>query len=204
MFKIGDKVRIIGGTHYKKKQPVKWGYLKSQTKTFCKIDFHDFIQSKERGDAEDEVVVKEIQVASKFLEKVPDLVVEMPTADDLVAVDKLQEDMDGNDLPEGGMTYEVPDEDNITINIVEKEADEFDKEGMRKLDDEEVWDGHDDEPMTFEELNEENEANKAMVMNLQNKINMLQDELSGAIANAKGSGLLEENMKLKQLLKIYL
>ena len=102
------------------------------------------------------------------------------------------------------MTYEVPDEDNITINIVEKEADEFDKEGMRKLDEEEEWDGDDDEPMTFEELNEENEANKAMVMNLQNKINMLQDELSGAIANAKGSGLLEENMKLKELLKIYL
>ena len=194
MFKVGDKVRIIGGTHYKKKQPVKWGYLKSQTKTFCKIDFHDFIQSKERGDAEDEVVIKEIQVAAKFLEKVPDLIVEMPTADDLVAVDKLQ------DMPDL-----IPDEeDNITINIVEKEADEFDKEGMRKLDEEEEWDGDDDEPMTFEELNEENEANKAMVMNLQNKINMLQDELSGAIANAKGSGLLEENMKLKQLLKIYL
>ena len=195
MFKVGDKVRIIGGTHYKKKQPVKWGILKSQTKTFCKIDFHDFIQSKERGDAEDEVVIKEIQVAAKFLEKVPDLIVEMPTADDLVAVDKLQ------DMPDL-----IPDEeDNITMNIVEKEADEFDKEGMRKLDDEEVWDGDgDDPPITFEELNNENEANKAMVMNLQNKINMLQDELSGAIANAKGSGLLEENMKLKQLLKIYL
>ena len=194
MFKIGDKVRIIGGTHYKKKQPVKWGFLKSQTKTFCKIDFHDFIQSKERGDAEDEVVIKEIQVAAKFLEKVPDLIVEMPTADDLVAVDKLQ------DMPDL-----IPDEeDNIEMNIVEKEAEDFDKEGMRKLDDEEVWDGDDDKPMTFEELNEENEANKAMVMNLQNKINMLQDELSGAIANAKGSGLLEENMKLKQLLKIYL
>ncbi len=194
MFKVGDKVRIIGGTHYKKKQPVKWGFLKSQTKTFCKIDFHDFIQSKERGDAEDEVVVKEIQVASKFLEKVPDLIVEMPTADDLVAVDKLQ------DMPDL-----IPDEeDNIEMNIVEKEAEDFDKEGMRKLDEEEEWDGDDDEPMTFEELNEENEANKAMVMNLQNKINMLQDELSGAIANAKGSGLLEENMKLKQLLKIYL
>jgi hypothetical protein len=194
MFKIGDKVRIIGGTHYKKKQPVKWGYLKSQTKTFCKIDFHDFIQSKERGDAEDEVVVKEIQVASKFLEKVPDLIVEMPTADDLVAVDKLQ------DMPDL-----IPDEeDNIEMNIVEKEAEDFDKEGMRILDDEEVWDGDDDKPMTFEELNDENELNKAMVINLQNKINMLQDELSGAIANAKGSGLLEENMKLKQLLKIYL
>lgn len=193
MFKAGDKVRIIGGTHYKKKQPVKWGYLKSQTKTFCKIDFHDYIQSKERGDAEDEVVIKEIQVASKFLEKVPDLVVEMPTADDLVVVDKLQEES------------EVVKEDNIEMNITEKEADEFDKEGMRILDDEEVWDGDDDDPpITFEELNEENEANKAMIINLQNKINMLQDELSGAIANAKGSGLLEENMKLKQLLKIYL
>jgi len=192
MFKAGDKVRIIGGTHYKKKQPVKWGYLKSQTKTFCKIDFHDYIQSKERGDAEDEVVVKEIQVASKFLEKVPDLIVEMPTADDLVVVDKLQEES------------EVVKEDNIEMNITEKEADEFDKEGMRILDEEEVWDGDDDPPITFEDLNEENEANKAMIINLQNKINMLQDELSGAIANAKGSGLLEENMKLKQLLKIYL
>jgi hypothetical protein len=192
MFKAGDKVRIIGGTHYKKKQPVKWGYLKSQTKTFCKIDFHDYIQSKERGDAEDEVVVKEIQVASKFLEKVPDLIVEMPTADDLVVVDKLQEES------------EVVKEDNIEMNITEKEADEFDKEGMRILDEEEVWDGDDDPPITFEDLNEENEANKAIIINLQNKINMLQDELSGAIANAKGSGLLEENMKLKQLLKIYL
>ena len=42
MFKIGDKVRIIGGTHFKKKQPIKWGYVKSQTKTFCKIDYHNF------------------------------------------------------------------------------------------------------------------------------------------------------------------
>jgi len=193
MFKIGDKVRITGGTHFKKKQPVKWGILKSQTKTFCKIDFHDYIQSKERGDAEDEVVVKEIQVASKFLEKVPDLVVEMPTADDLVVVDKLQEE-----------EHDFADLDNVEMNITEKEANEFDKEGMRILDDEEVWDGGDDPPITFEDLNEENEANKAMVINLQNKINMLQDELSGAIANAKGSGLLEENMKLKELLKIYL
>ena len=207
MFKIGDKVRIIGGTHFKKKQPIKWGYVKSQTKTFCKIDYHNFIWSKERGDAEDEVIIQELQVASKFLEKVPDLVVEMPTADDLVVVDKLQEDMDGNDLPEGGMTYEVPDEDNITINIVEKEADEFDKEGMRKLDEEEEWDGDDDEPMTFEELDEENELHKKMIINLQSQVNMLKDELSGAIANAKGyggDGLLDENMKLKALLKMYL
>ena len=43
MYKIGDKVRITGGTHFKKKQPVKWGYVKSQTKTFCKIDFHDYV-----------------------------------------------------------------------------------------------------------------------------------------------------------------
>ena len=192
MYKIGDKVRITGGTHFKKKQPVKWGYVKSQTKTFCKIDFHDYVQSKERGDVEDEVVIKEIQVASKFLEKVPDLIVEMPTADDLVVVDKLKEES------------EVSEEDNIEMNITEKEADEYDKEGMKILDEEEVWEGDDDPPITFEELNEENEHNKAMVINLQNKINLLQDELSGAIANMKGSGLLEENMKLKQLLKMYL
>ena len=197
MFKIGDKVRIIGGTHFKKKQPIKWGYVKSRTKTFCKIDYHHFIESKERGDAEDEVIIQELQVAAKFLEKVPEIVVEMPTADQLVVVDKLK---DMPDLIEG-------EEENIKINITEKEADDFDKEGMRKLEDEEVWDGEDDEPMTFEELNNENEANKCLVLNLQNQVNMLRDELSGAIANMRGSGgdgLLEENMKLKALLKMYL
>ena len=196
-FSIGDKVKIIGGTHYKKKQPQKWGYVRSQTKTFCKIDYHHFIESKERGDAEDEVIIQELQVAAKFLEKVPEIVVEMPTADQLVVVDKLK---DMPDLIEG-------EEENIKINITEKEADDFDKEGMRKLEDEEVWDGEDDEPMTFEELNNENEANKCLVLNLQNQVNMLRDELSGAIANMRGSGgdgLLEENMKLKALLKMYL
>ena len=46
-----------------------------------------------------------------------------------------------------------------------------------------------------------------MFINLQSQVNMLKDELSGAIANAKGyggDGLLDENMKLKALLKMYL
>ena len=201
-FSIGDKVKIIGGTHHKKKGPQKWGYVKSQTKTYCKIDYHHFIESKERGDAEDEVIIKELQVAAKFLEKVPDLIVEMPTADDLVVVDKLK---DMPDLIEGDK--EVAVDDNIEINITEKEAEDFDKEGMRILEEEDVWGGDDDEPMTFEELNNENEDNKAMVLNLQNQVKLLQDELSKVIANMRGSGgdgLLEENMQLKILLKMYL
>lgn len=39
-----------------------------------------------------------------------------------VELDLLEEDMDGNDLPEGGMTYEVPDEDNITVEITEPQS----------------------------------------------------------------------------------
>ena len=144
-------------------------------------------------------MIKELQVASKFLEKVPDLIVEMPTADDLVVVDNIK---DVPDIIEGNK-----EDDNIKINITEKEADEFDKEGMKKLEDEEVWDGDDDDPpMTFEELNQENDANKCLVLNLQNQVNMLKEELSMAIANMRGSGdgLLEENMQLKILLKMYL
>ena len=105
------------------------------------------------------------------------------------------------DLIEGDS--EVVD-DNIKINITEKEANDFDKEGMRILEEEDVWGGEDDEPMTFQELNNENENNKCLVINLQNQVNMLKDELSGAIANMKGDGLLEENMQLKILLKMYL
>ena len=188
---IGDKVRIIGGTHHKKKEPVKWGILKSKTKTFCRIDFHDYIQSKERGDAVDEVVVKEIQVASKFLEKVPELIVEMPTKEDLQPV------------------LNLPQEDNIDVVIndvdpIQEESNKFNADGFKILEDEEVWDSNEDTPMSFEELNKENDYHKALIVNLENQVNMLKDELSGAIANMKSDTLLSENLKLKSLLKMYL
>jgi hypothetical protein len=193
---IGDKVKIIGGTHFRKKGAVRWGILKSKTKTFCRIDLHDYLQSKERGDPIDEVVVKEIQVASKFLEKVEELIITMPTENDLKIVNILPKEDEVSDVE---MKIEDP---------VKEDASEFDELGLKKAldeEDEELWDGDgDDKPLSFQELDKLEKKGRELIARLQVEVATLQDELSGGIANMKCSHLTElqdENKKLRELLK---
>jgi hypothetical protein len=194
---IGDKVRIIGGTHFKKKAPAKWGILKSKTKTFSRIDLHDYVQSLERGDPLDEVIVKEIQVASKFLEKVEDMTIEMPTMDDLKVVSV---------LPKEEVKMEITE---TNVDPVQEDAQEFNADGFRVLIEEEnaeTWGDETDTPMTFAELDAENNRHKALVEKLQKEVALLNDELSGAIANhcpVRNRDAIE-NQKLRELLKCML
>ena len=217
---IGDKVKVIGGKHFKKKQGIQWGFVKTVTKTFAKIELRVYTQSKEKGDEEDIFETKEIGCSVKFLEKVKEVSFEMPTQEDLKAVQVLPENVPDPDTGElnPNMIYE---DDNV--NMVITESEEFSKDGLKKgieEEDEELWCGDDDEPMTFQDLDRENNSNKLRITDLQKEISMLNDNLADAIGKYKrlenkegskegnkdvaDSELLKENNMLKELLKMYL
>lgn len=77
----GDKVRVIGGKWKK-----HWGFLKTISTAFSQVELHHFTQSKSAGDPEDVVEKKVCRVKNKYLEKFPEMVWEMPEADQLQPV----------------------------------------------------------------------------------------------------------------------
>ena len=76
-----DKVKINGGKWKK-----HWGYLKTISATFSQVEVHHFTQSKSAGDPEDVVEKKVCRVKNIYLEKFPEMVWDMPTADQLQPV----------------------------------------------------------------------------------------------------------------------
>jgi len=77
----GDKVRVIGGKWKK-----HWGFLKTISTAFSQVELHHFTQSKSAGDPEDVVEKKVCRVKNKYLEKFPEMVWEMPEAQQLQPV----------------------------------------------------------------------------------------------------------------------
>ena len=86
-FPKGTKVDISGGKWKK-----KWGYVVSVSRGYSQVEIHDYIKSKAKGDAEDEIKVSVVRVKTPYLKKIVEQVWEMPDAEDLVVVDKLPEE----------------------------------------------------------------------------------------------------------------
>jgi methionine aminopeptidase len=86
MLKVGDKVKITTGTH-----KGKWGYVFIIKDTFCQVKCQEYIKSVARGDSEDVVEERTVRAKKTFIEKIPDTIIEMPTADQLQPVASLDE-----------------------------------------------------------------------------------------------------------------
>jgi len=91
----GTKVDISGGKWKK-----KWGYVVSVSPGYSQVEIHDYVKSKAKGDAEDEIKVSVVRVKTPYLKKIVEQVWEMPDAEDLVVVDKLPEEQSALDALE--------------------------------------------------------------------------------------------------------
>ena len=121
----------------------------------------------------------------------------MPTMDDLKVV---------SELPKEEVKIEITE---TNVDPVQEDAQEFNADGFKVLIEEEnaeTWGDETDTPMTFAELDAENNRHKALVEKLQKEVALLNDELSGAIANncPVRTDCAVENQKLRELLKCML
>ena len=100
-FPKGTKVEITSGKWKK-----KWGFVQSVSPGYSQVEIHNYLKSKAKGDAEDEVKVSVWRVKSPYLKKIVEQGWNMPDAEDWVVVDKMPEDTwggkgvdaDGNQL----------------------------------------------------------------------------------------------------------
>ena len=83
-FPKGTKVEITSGKWKK-----KWGFVQSVSPGYSQVEIHDYLKSKAKGDAEDEVKVSLCRVKSPYLKKIVEQVWNMPDAEDLAVVEKL-------------------------------------------------------------------------------------------------------------------
>jgi glutamine synthetase adenylyltransferase len=81
MLCVGDKVKITKGTHKS-----KWGHILIIKDSFIQVKVVHYIKSKANGDSDDLIETKTVRAKKEFVEKIPDVVVEMPTAENLQPV----------------------------------------------------------------------------------------------------------------------
>jgi methionine aminopeptidase len=86
MLKVGDKVKITTGTH-----KGKWGYVFIIKDTFCQVKCQEYLKSIARGDSEDLIEERTVRAKKTFIEKIPDTIIEMPTAAQLQPVASLDD-----------------------------------------------------------------------------------------------------------------
>jgi hypothetical protein len=89
MLEIGDKVKITNGTH-----KGKWGYVFIIKETFVQVKIQEYLKSIARGDSEDLIEEKTVRAKKSFIEKIPDTIIEMPTADQLQPVHEFPDELD--------------------------------------------------------------------------------------------------------------
>lgn len=87
MLKVGEKVKIMKGTH-----KGKWGYIFILKDSFIQVKTQDYIKSKAQGDSEDIIVEKIVRAKREFVKPVPGLVLEMPEAHQVQTVCELPEE----------------------------------------------------------------------------------------------------------------
>ena len=87
--KVGDKVKIVKGTHKN-----KWGFVFIIKESFIQIKTQEYIKSKAQGDSEDVIVEKLVRAKRDFVVPVPEVIIEMPHAEQLVPVPDLPEDFE--------------------------------------------------------------------------------------------------------------
>jgi ribosomal protein L24 len=87
--KVGDKVKIVKGTHKH-----KWGHIFLLKEHFVQVKVQDYIKSKAKGDSEDVIVEKVVRAKREFVIEVPEVVIEMPNADQVQPVIDLPADFD--------------------------------------------------------------------------------------------------------------
>jgi hypothetical protein len=86
MLQVGDKVKITTGTH-----KGKWGYVFIIKDTFCQVKCQEYLKSIARGDSENVIEERTVRAKKTFIEKIPDTIIEMPSADQLQPVASLDE-----------------------------------------------------------------------------------------------------------------
>tara|TARA_R100000988_G_scaffold95272_1_gene61431 strand:+ start:1437 stop:2111 length:675 start_codon:yes stop_codon:yes gene_type:complete len=153
-FKEGDRVRIIGGKHKKK---ANFGVVKRVKKKFVDVALQVYMKSKEKGDAFDEIKEQVESVGIGNLEKMPEIIAEMPTMDDLKVVDafagdddiikeEIQEELDQE---EEQVMFEKVGKDVITMNETEPHSSD------------------EEEAITFEDLAKQEKAQRKVIQELQ-------------------------------------
>jgi len=88
MLQVGDKVKINMGTH-----KGKWGYVFIIKDTFVQVKIQEYLKSIARGDSEDVIEERTVRAKKTFLEKIPDTIIEMPTADQLKPVQSFDDEI---------------------------------------------------------------------------------------------------------------
>jgi hypothetical protein len=153
-FQEGDRVRIIGGKHKKK---ASFGVVKRAKKKFVDVALQVYIKSKEKGDAFDEIKEQVESVGISNLEKMPDIIATMPTADDLKVVDAFAGDEDI-------IKEEIQDE-------LDKEDAEamFEKVGKDyiEMNEGEPHSSDEEEAITFQDLAKQEKAQRKVIQELQ-------------------------------------
>jgi hypothetical protein len=153
-FQEGDRVRIIGGKHKKK---ASFGVVKRVKKKFVDVALQVYIKSKEKGDAFDEIKEQVESVGISNLEKMPDIIATMPTADDLKVVDAFAGDEDI-------IKEEIQDE-------LDKEDAEamFEKVGKDyiEMNEGEPHSSDEEEAITFQDLAKQEKAQRKVIQELQ-------------------------------------
>ena len=153
-FQEGDRVRIIGGKHKKK---ASFGVVKRAKKKFVDVALQVYIKSKEKGDAFDEIKEQVESVGISNLEKMPDIIATMPTADDLKVVDAFAGDEDI-------IKEEIQDE-------LDKEDEEamFEKVGKDyiEMNEGEPHSSDEEEAITFQDLAKQEKAQRKVIQELQ-------------------------------------
>jgi ribosomal protein L24 len=85
--KVGDKVKIVKGTHKN-----KWGYVFLLKEHFVQVRTQQYTKSKAKGDSEDVIVEKVVRAKREFVIEVPELIIEMPNEDQVQVVPDLPDD----------------------------------------------------------------------------------------------------------------
>lgn len=159
-YQAGDRVRIIGGKHKKK---ANFGVVKRAKKKFVDVALQVYIKSKEKGDAFDEIKEMVESVGIGNLEKLPEIIAEMPTMDDCKVVSELPEED-----PEPEVNEEVKE---VVEDIVESVEDQvmFEKVGKDEPNlYQEVVPGSSDEEeaITFQDLATQEKEQRKVIQEL--------------------------------------
>ncbi len=154
-FQEGDRVRIIGGKHKKK---ASFGVVKRVKKKFVDVALQVYIKSKEKGDAFDEIKEQVESVGISNLEKMPDIIATMPTADDLKVVDAFAGD---DDIIKEEIQDELDKED------AEVMFEKVGKNDCNQSPEVEVGSSDEEEAITFKDLAKQEKAQRKVIQELQ-------------------------------------
>jgi hypothetical protein len=133
--KVGDKVKIVKGTHKH-----KWGYVFIIKESFIQIKTQDYIKSKAQGDSEDIIVEKLVRAKRDFVVPVPEVIIEMPVAEQLVPVPDLPEDYELPKMEDDGEAQNMSEADQA---LCQKILDEM----PLPTNDDDILSQHDEEPV---------------------------------------------------------